>query len=225
MSRTESLLVLEAATTAGSVALFVDGRLVSRQSVAMGVSREDMLYPAVEQLLETANVRAAYLAGIVCGAGPGSFTSLRIAASMAKGLAYSIGCPLYGVSSLLLAAAQCEVPGAYLVHADALRDERYVLPVFIDADGLVHADGVAHRAGVDELRQTQGERRRLAVLSSPDPEREWRTVCPDAALALRCADWRAAGPLSLDDWEPNYGRLAEAQVKWEVVNGRTLRDA
>ena len=32
----------------------------------------------------------------------------------------------------------------------------------------------------------------------------------------------AAGPVSLDKWEPAYGRLAEAQVKWEAAHGRAL---
>ena len=32
----------------------------------------------------------------------------------------------------------------------------------------------------------------------------------------------AAGPVSLDHWEPAYGRLAEAQVKWEAAHGRAL---
>ena len=34
----------------------------------------------------------------------------------------------------------------------------------------------------------------------------------------------AAGPVALDGWEPSYGRLAEAQVKWEAAHGRPLAD-
>ena len=32
----------------------------------------------------------------------------------------------------------------------------------------------------------------------------------------------AGGPVPLDGWEPQYGRLAEAQVKWEAEHGREL---
>jgi tRNA threonylcarbamoyladenosine biosynthesis protein TsaB len=32
----------------------------------------------------------------------------------------------------------------------------------------------------------------------------------------------AAGPVDLATWEPAYGRLAEAQVKWEREHGRAL---
>jgi hypothetical protein len=31
-----------------------------------------------------------------------------------------------------------------------------------------------------------------------------------------------AGPVNLASWEPDYGRLAEAQVRWEAVHGRPL---
>jgi tRNA threonylcarbamoyladenosine biosynthesis protein TsaB len=32
-----------------------------------------------------------------------------------------------------------------------------------------------------------------------------------------------AGPVDLASWEPSYGRLAEAQVRWETQHGRPLR--
>jgi tRNA threonylcarbamoyladenosine biosynthesis protein TsaB len=31
-----------------------------------------------------------------------------------------------------------------------------------------------------------------------------------------------AGPVDLGAWEPDYGRLAEAQVRWEAAHGRPL---
>jgi tRNA threonylcarbamoyladenosine biosynthesis protein TsaB len=31
-----------------------------------------------------------------------------------------------------------------------------------------------------------------------------------------------SGPVDLAGWEPDYGRLAEAQVRWEAVHGRPL---
>jgi tRNA threonylcarbamoyladenosine biosynthesis protein TsaB len=43
----------------------------------------------------------------------------------------------------------------------------------------------------------------------------------EAAQSLALA--AAAGPVDLARWEPRYGRLAEAQVKWEAAQGRPLR--
>ena len=190
----------------------------------MGVTRDDTLFPAVQSLLADAGLGARDLRAIVCGAGPGSFTSLRIAGSLAKGLAFAGDCELYAVSSLMLAAATVNRAGRFVVHSDALRGERFVLDVQIDADGLAHAQSVVRRIAFAELAEASLTRTRLAVISSPEPELEWRIVTPDASAVVRCVDWLAEGPVSLDQWEPDYGRLAEAQVKWEQAHGRPLAD-
>ena len=218
------LLVVEAATSAGSTALVVDGRVVGRRDVAMGVTRDDTLFPAVQSLLADAGLGARDLRAIVCGAGPGSFTSLRIAGSLAKGLAFAGTCELYGVSSLLLAAATVNRAGRFVVHSDAMRGERFALDVEIDAEGLAHAQSVVRRVAFADLVEESLTRTRLAVISSPEPELESQIVTPDASAVVRCIDWLAEGPVSLDQWEPDYGRLAEAQVKWEQAHGRPLAD-
>lgn len=218
------MLVVEGATSAGSTALVIDGHVVGRREVAMGVTRDDTLFPAVQALLADAELEAAALRAIVCGAGPGSFTSLRIAGSLAKGLAFAGACELYAVSSLMLAAATVRREGRYVVHSDALRGERFALDVSIDADGFARAEGAVRRVAFADLVQIGRDRTRLAVLSSPAAELESQIVLPDAAAIVRCVDWFAEGAVSLDRWEPDYGRLAEAQVKWEEAHGRALAD-
>lgn len=65
-------------------------------------SHAKLLVPLVRELLHDA---PGPLDGICVDAGPGSYTGLRIGASTAKGLAWSLGCPLYAISSLELIAA------------------------------------------------------------------------------------------------------------------------
>jgi tRNA threonylcarbamoyladenosine biosynthesis protein TsaB len=228
------LLVLEAATAAGSVALFRAGELVGVRRVPMGVGREDQLFPAVQALLLEAKATPGALARIVCGAGPGSFTSLRIAASLAKGLAHGSGATLHAVPSLLLAAATAtsvhdESPrtppaGHYLVHSDALRGERYVQPVELGVHGW-RATGPLARASEEQLVALAGPQARIAVAGGASSEAaatsDWRGV-PQADALGRCVESVWASPVSLDAWEPAYGRLAEAQVKWEATHGVPL---
>jgi tRNA threonylcarbamoyladenosine biosynthesis protein TsaB len=219
------LLVLEASSTAGSVALIANGARVLVRPVAMGAGREDQLFPAVQALLAEAGATAQQLTGVVCGAGPGSFTSLRIAASLAKGLADGASVPLFAVSSLLLAAADAmdTLPaGPAVVHADALRGERYVLDVMFDADGRVLSESALLRMTLEQLESHAAGRPRLAVLSSPTPDHETRTVTPSSAHLPRIAASAWSGAVPLDGWEPDYGRLAEAQVKWEASHGAPL---
>ena len=47
-------------------------------------------------------------------------------------------------------------------------------------------------------------------------------VIPSARGVARMAALLEDGQVSLQQWEPNYGRLAEAQVRWEAAHGREL---
>lgn len=223
------MLVMEASTSAGSVALLRGTHVLQQRAVAMGASKEDALFPAVQAMLQDENVAPSLLGAIVCGSGPGSFTSLRIAAAIAKGLAHASRVPLYAVPSLLLAAAACDTPGQYLVHADALRGERYALPVTIDAMLMVRADDEMSRVTNEGIEALAGERKQLVVAGGaangktlPDVFATSMLVVPNAARLLRVADWQQLGVVSLEAWEPAYGRLAEAQVKWEAAHQRPL---
>ena len=87
-------LALEASTYAGSAALLRDDRLVGERSVAMRGREHEALMPAVAELLTQHDVVPGEIDRVVCGAGPGSFTSLRIAGAIAKGMALAAVCPL-----------------------------------------------------------------------------------------------------------------------------------
>lgn len=266
------ILVIEAATAAGSLALLesfmppntsatpgrpdgVASRVLWRQlgacDVPMGSGRQDVLTPAIQALLSDAAVHPSALAAVVCGDGPGSFTSLRIAASTAKGLVWDSATLLYGVPSLLLAAPRGSgatrpnrnatdvfdvppTPGRYLMAMDALREESYVLPVDVDVDVDVPAAdtagaGESARNGTGTVVRAAGPLTRVATATLSTVAAE-RTVCevsattgaPLAASARWLADWAPFGPVPVDAWEPSYGRLAEAQVKWEASHGRAL---
>jgi tRNA threonylcarbamoyladenosine biosynthesis protein TsaB len=78
-------LAIEASTYAASVALVNGERVLREMTVPMRDPKHEQLMPAVASTLGTTSVRE--LDAIVCGGGPGSFTSLRIAAAIAKGLA------------------------------------------------------------------------------------------------------------------------------------------
>lgn len=226
------VLVLDASTACGSVALLRRDTISSR-TVRLGAGTDDVLFPAITAMLAEAELRAADLAAVVCGDGPGSFTSLRIAAALAKGLAHGGGVPLYAAPSLLIAAASLPMDapaGTYLVHADALRDERFTLLVVREADGTVHTQqDVVRKATTDVSRHDAVWRVRVdagathARVVRDDIVRDDRWVLsPDAASIARVdGAWRSA-PVDLALWEPQYGRKAEAQVKWEATHGTPL---
>ena len=207
------------------MALIHGPSLLEARVVPMGASRDDAIFPAIVDVLASQAITPRDLGAIVCGAGPGSFTSLRIAAAVAKGMAHAAGTPLFAVSSLLLAAAAHQEAGRYLVHADALRGERYSLPVRIDREGGVAAEGHMTRVAQDDLARVADGRLLLCVPGADgraDGRADGEAVAPDASHLPRVLAWDAPGPVSLQQWEPSYGRLAEAQVKWEAAHQQSL---
>ncbi len=209
-------LALDASTYSGTVAVFRDTQLLAAGATAMRGAEEERLLPAVVDMLGEACVAPRALSAIVCGAGPGSFTSLRIAASIAKGLAHAGRVPLYATPSLaLLAASLGGETGRLIVSADALRGDVYAAAVTVDGTQVT-----AHRSLGVVRTETLGAlaAEHQARLVTPDASR-----APDARYAgalLALLDH--AGPVDLDGWEPDYGRKAEAQVKWEAAHGRSL---
>ncbi|HEU4721496.1 MAG TPA: tRNA (adenosine(37)-N6)-threonylcarbamoyltransferase complex dimerization subunit type 1 TsaB, partial [Gemmatimonadaceae bacterium] len=149
-------LVLEAATYAGSAALIQGGRVLAERTVAMRGREHEALMPAVAELLDDAAIGPDAIERVVCGAGPGSFTSLRIAGAIAKGIALAAACPLVPVSSLALVVASREPfgPGRYLAAIDALRGEHYVGLFEVGDRGSVRALGAERRVRSREVGET-----------------------------------------------------------------------
>ena len=215
------LLALEASSGQGSVAVLRGGRVLAEETVALRSADEERLLPAVARALEEAGVAPERLAGIACGAGPGSFTGLRIAAATAKGLAQALAVPVWAVPSLALVAAGAEPPlptGRYLVLLDALRGERFAQPVTVGDAGLVTVDGPAGLLALEAALELAQAESRVAIGPEEEPAR-----APHARGVARLGPAPFhGGPVALDRWEPDYGRLAEAQAKWEAAHGRAL---
>ncbi len=98
-------LAIETSTTRASVALMVEEHFYHVEHDILREHAQSIL-PMIQQLLSQANIALSQLDGIVFGRGPGSFTGLRIACSVVKGLAYPHSLPVYPVSSLAAIAEE-----------------------------------------------------------------------------------------------------------------------
>lgn len=221
-------IALDGSTYRGTVALLRGSEVVGERVLGGddgGVRKSgkgESLMPAIAECVTEAGVKRSDIARIVCGSGPGSFTSLRVAGSVAKGLAVGYGVELYAVSSLVLTVTGARPPlspGEYLSLLDAMRGEYYAARVRIDPDGMAtqtEPTTLLSSAALDDFKRTN----RGTRLVGPGQEID---LNPNATGIAGILDSIVeAGPVDLASWEPDYGRLAEAQVRWEAEHGRPL---
>ena len=99
------LLAIDTSSLACSVALQIDDDVFERHEER---AREHtrLLTPMIRDVLAEGGCALPELDGIVLGNGPGSFIGMRIAASVAQGLAHGAGLLIVPVSSLAAIAAQ-----------------------------------------------------------------------------------------------------------------------
>lgn len=105
------VLGIETSWRVGSVVVGRGGVVAARRFLTSPSAHASGLIPAVEEVVREVGIGLADLAGVVVGAGPGSFTGVRIGGAAAKGLATSLEIPLYATSSLLAASFGLEALG------------------------------------------------------------------------------------------------------------------
>lgn len=220
-------LAIDGATGSASVAL-VDGACVlaertlpARNPQSAGGGGAELLMPAIADCLRDAGVDGSALAQIVCGAGPGSFTGLRVAASIGKGLAAGYGIGMHSVPSLLLTVAAYNPPvaaGSYTSVLGAMRGEWFAAEVRVLDGAAPQLTGPVTRISAEQLASAS-QPGALTRIIGPGQTID---AVPHARGVCALLGSRAISEVNISSWEPDYGRLAEAQVKWEAAHGRAL---
>ena len=103
------ILALETSGDYCSVALWRDGTIDDREILA-GQRQSGLLLDLVHELLNTCCETLRDMDGIAFGAGPGSFTGLRVACGVAQGLALGVDKPIAGISTLQALAESAGAP-------------------------------------------------------------------------------------------------------------------
>jgi tRNA threonylcarbamoyladenosine biosynthesis protein TsaB len=138
------ILALDTATENCSAALLIDGQLTTRERL-LGRGHSEHILPMIEELLVAAGVELASLTAIAFGRGPGSFTGVRLAASVTQGLAFAAGLGVVPVSDLRAVAQRLLAGDAaarrVLVCSDARMREVYWGCFERGADGLAIPQG------------------------------------------------------------------------------------
>ena len=212
------ILALDTATDVCSVALLSAGTMAAR-SERVGQKHSERALPMVDDVLREAGVALADVDFIAFGAGPGSFTGLRIACGLAQGLAWGVGKPVIPVGNLHALAARLfgEAPdvSAVLCAIDARMHEAYCAvyrrgadPVEVLGPSLARSDQLSELArGVDAVAGDAltvfpdvwgGAPSRRFPLMRADASDIARVASTSAGLA-RAVEAAAAAPLYVRD--------------------------
>ena len=94
------VLGIETSTPVCGVGIAENRQILADYSLDAGVQHVERLISMVNQVLADANLSLDAMSGVAVGAGPGSFTGLRIGMATAKGLCLAAGVPIVSVSTL-----------------------------------------------------------------------------------------------------------------------------
>lgn len=228
-----NLLAIDTSTERMSVAVQKSGVVQPWLAEGAGAAAaSSQLIASIQSLMQQADLRFAQLDAVVFGAGPGSFTGLRTACSVAQGLAYGAGVPVLPVGTLLAVAetarellpdqAELRVTAAL----DARMDEIYVAsfqwaeqrwrevsaPALIKPEvlALEAVSGSVLSALAGNVFETYGAR-------LPEQAQVRVNAWPTGAALLRLAPalLHAGGAVAAQDAHPFYVRDKVAQTTME----------
>ena len=99
-------IAIDTSTDTASLALVDDGRVLAELTWRCGQSHSTQLLPNLSHLLNQTELGLDSVDCIIVAKGPGSYNGLRVGISTAKGLAFSLGVPIVGISTLEAEAYQ-----------------------------------------------------------------------------------------------------------------------
>ncbi|MEP6590078.1 MAG: tRNA (adenosine(37)-N6)-threonylcarbamoyltransferase complex dimerization subunit type 1 TsaB [Gemmatimonadota bacterium] len=232
-------LALDSATDRCTVAA-TDGHRVAHRQLDGARQHAANLPALLESVLAELGAGPADVTSLLTGDGPGSFTGLRVTATVAKALVWHRSVRWRTAPSLLIRAAAHTVAGGSTVLAlsDALRGDLYAGCWRLGADGVVAVGTPPQAVRPEELLERFGPIDTVvgsvptALVARIEALTRQTLIGGEAALpdarTLLALGELAGGTTEVADpvtWEPIYGRPAEAQAVWERTHGRPLPPA
>jgi len=153
------LLAIETSTEACSAALLLGNEIQSRYEIAPQ-QHANLILPMVNELLAQAGIKLQQLDAIAFGRGPGSFTGVRIAASVTQGLAFGADVPVIPVSTLAAIAQHMyreQQKIKVLAAIDARISEVYWAAYELDNNNLMQLTGEECVIAPDSVAVPEGK--------------------------------------------------------------------
>ncbi len=220
-----TVLAVDTTGEYGSVALRSEGRPRAEIAVQSATGFGHLIFAALDNLRNEANLTLAEVDCFAAAAGPGSFTGVRIGLSIVKGLSESTGKPGFAISNLRALSSFGKKPSALrAVVLDARRSQVYA--AVYDSDlRLVQPETVLPFADWLRMLDPEADYEFISPLDlalEDSPFACMPVSKPSATLASAvalCAEVDALG----GDWpdvaslDANYVRFSDAELYWRDV--------
>ena len=196
------ILNIETATDIGSVCLSNGTEILANVKCAIPFSHSKETTLMIEQCLNEAGVIMDNIDAIAISRGPGSYTSLRIGTSIAKGICYALDKPLIAVDtlkSMALAAQQIAKGDYYIPMIDARRMEVYT--AFYNAE--IACEKETHALIMDETTFKTALEAKETIVFSGNGAEKLKTVVDSPQFiftSIRCAATQLV-PLAVQAYE------------------------
>lgn len=134
------ILSFESSTACGSVAVVVDGKVLSFEQSMASRAHAEFMNPAAQRCLNAAKLKSSEIDIFACGLGPGSFTGLRVSGNIAKSFAMTFQKPLVAIDSLTLLkegalAKNKDLGKSYLCLINAFKNMLYM--AYFEGDNVL----------------------------------------------------------------------------------------
>lgn len=216
-------LALDTSTRLGAVGVGEGGRLLAEALLPSHAAHSESVLPEVERLLDRVGRAPGDLEGVVVGAGPGSFTGVRIAAALAKGVCFALDIPLWAYASPAVVAAGTGLGGEVCVLFDARRGQVYAAAYDCVAPPRAALGPAA--MSIEEVLERLGDAAGWAFAGDGAGLHAERIDAAGGRLLPEHAWYPRAGPLlwlarhapaagrveEPGDWEPLYARRSGAR--------------
>ncbi|MFJ7827841.1 tRNA (adenosine(37)-N6)-threonylcarbamoyltransferase complex dimerization subunit type 1 TsaB [Psychrobacillus sp. NPDC096623] len=216
-------LGIDTSHTPLAVAIVKDEQVLASFQSSMKITHSIGTMPAIEELMEKANIKPNEIDAIAVAKGPGSYTGVRIGVTIGKTLAWTLNVPIYSVSSLhSLAENAPYFQGVVCSIMDARRGNVFA---GIYSNGEVVKE--AHMSLVD-LLTTLDNLEQPVLFVGLDVSIHWEQIkevlgdkvqrvnaafdLPSAAVLIEMA--KKMEPSEVHTVVPEYLRITEAEANW-----------
>lgn len=103
------ILAIDTSALTATAAILSEDILIGEISTTTKLTHSQTIMPMIDELLKKVSIDITDIDLFACSEGPGSFTGLRIGIGTIKGLAYGLGKPVVGVSTLEALAHNIDV--------------------------------------------------------------------------------------------------------------------